>query len=725
MPLALFKPKPEIKQEEETKALEKEPIIHDASPDFSQSALKSLGKALGLAASLNSEIVSPFHLLKILSNTKEIKSVLSNLKADIADFNKSLDLHLQSVSNKSNYTLFSPGLKKILLLAHQISYQEGSPKVENSHLFYATIFFPETLEFSSKLNLDLKTIEEFLGQKKALSEETPALNRISKDLSFASFKNPSPFVGREKEVESIIRILLKSEKSNIILVGEHGVGKSAVVESLAQKIKTIPALSNSKIKSLDTETLFSSQTNLNNFGSSLIEESSTTSERFILVLDNISLLDNQGQVQALNTFLSHLLKNQKNSLILVASPAFYNEFLKNSTIINNYFEKITLEEPLLEDSKGIAGLKAIKIESYQKVKFGESAVDQAVELTKRYLHKPLPQGAIDLLEEAAAQKSFQKENLVSIDDIKKVVSSKTGIPLATLTVSEKDKLINLENILALHVIGQEQAVKKVSEAIRRSRSGLKDNKKPIGSFLFLGPTGVGKTELARNLAKIFYNDSNAFVRLDMSEFSEPHTTQRLIGSPPGYVGYEEGGQLTNPILEKPYSLILLDEIEKAHPKVFDIFLQILDDGRLTDSKGQTVDFKNTIIIGTSNIASEKIFELTPEQLKTFNPIPDLLNYFRPEFINRFDEIIVFNPLTTQDLIKIARLKIEELSERLKEKNIKIEVSDSRLEDLVKKSYNSSFGARPLERILRDKLENEIAKKLIDGSLLPGSTVKWE
>lgn len=717
MPLALFKPKPEEKLEE-TKTIEKEPMLVDVINDFSPTALKSLGSTLTLASSLNSEVAAPFHLLKILSSTKEIDSILVNLKINKNDFNKNLASYLQSSSHKPNYTLFSPALKKIVLLAHQISFQMGSPKTENTHLFYATLLFPETYEFSSKINLNLKNIEDFIGQKSVTQNETPALNRISSDLSLASLKNPTPIIGREKETENLIRILLKSEKSNIILVGEHGVGKTALIESLAQKTKF-------KIKNLDTETLFSSQANLNNFGISLIEEISASSGKIILVLDNISLLDNPGQIQALTNFLSHLLKNNKISVILISSPSFYNEFLKTSAIINNYFEKITLEEATLEDSKKIAHIKALKIEEYQKIKFNESAVNQAVELSKRYLHKPLPQAAIDLLEEAAAQKSLQKGNLVSDDDIKNIVSSKTGIPLATLTTSEKDKLINLESVLSLRVIGQDEAIKKVSQAIRRSRAGLKDNKKPIGSFLFLGPTGVGKTELARNLAKIFYNDSNAFVRLDMSEFSEPHTTQRLIGSPPGYVGYEEGGQLTNPILEKPYSLILLDEIEKAHPKVFDIFLQILDDGRLTDSQGKTVDFKNTIIIATSNASSEKLFELAPEQLKTFDPIPELLNYFRPEFINRFDEIIVFNPLTTPELIKIARLKIEELSERLKDKNIKIEVSDVRLEKLVKESYNPAFGARPLERIIREKLENEIAKKLIDGSLLPGSTVKWE
>lgn len=724
MPLALFKPKTESKPDEQTEIRQTEPLLVDIVKDFSPSALKSLGSTLTLASSLNSEVATPFHLLKVLSNTKEIASILTNLKIDKTNFNKTLEAHIKNSGAKNNYTVFSPALKKIILLAHQISFQMGSPKVENTHLFYAALLFPEIIEFSSQIT-NLQNIEEFITQKSGYQNETPALNKISSDLSLSSLKNPTPIIGREIESENLIRILLKSEKSNIVLVGEHGVGKTALLDSLPLKIKSTPALSSSKIKNLDTQTLFSSQSNLNTFGTGIIEETAASSGKIIIILDNISLLDSPGQIQALTNFLSHLLRNPKISVILISSPSFYNEFLKNSAIINNYFEKISLEEPSFEDSKKIARLKALKIEGYQKIKFDEKAINSSVDLTKRYLHKPLPQSAIDLLEEAAAQKSLQKGNLVSDSDIKNIVSSKTGIPLATLTVSEKDKLMNLENILSLHVIGQQEAIKKVSEAIRRSRAGLKDNKKPIGSFLFLGPTGVGKTELARNLAKIFYNESSAFVRLDMSEYSEPHTTQRLIGSPPGYVGYEEGGQLTNPILEKPYSLILLDEIEKAHPKVFDIFLQILDDGRLTDSQGKTVDFKNTIIIATSNVASEKLFELTPDQIKSFDPTPELLNYFRPEFINRFDEIIVFNPLTTPELIKIARLKIEEISERLKDKNIKIEVSNTRLEKLVKDSYNPAFGARPLERIIREKLENEIAKKLIDGSLLPGSIVKWE
>lgn len=706
MPLALFKPKPIEKKEEEVQTKPFEPSLSDITNDFSQNALRSLADTLSFASSLKCETATPFHLLSVLSRSKEIDPLLSNLKIAKNIFSQNLTPFLQKNAKNPNYILLSPAVKKIILLSHQISYQMGSPQVENTHLFYAALLFPETYEFSGRINLNLKDVEDFIGQKSAVPE-TPALNKISSDITLSSLKNPALLIGREKEIENLTRILLKSEKSNIVLVGDHGIGKSVLVQSLGQKIQT-------KIKNIDTETLFSSESNLNNFGQNLIEETSSLPGKIILVFDNISLLNNPGQVHALTTFLSHLLKNPKISVILVSSPAFYNEFLKTNTLVNNYFEKIVLSEPPLEESKKIARLKALKIESYQKTKFDENAINSSVDLTKRYLHKTLPQGAIDLLEEAAAQITLQKGQVVTEEDIKKIVSSKTGIPLTTLTVSEKDKLINLESVLALHVIGQPQAIKKVSEAIRRSRAGLKDNKKPIGSFLFLGPTGVGKTELARNLAKIFYNDNNAFIRLDMSEYSEPHTTQRLIGSPPGYVGYEEGGQLTNPILEKPYSLILLDEIEKAHPKVFDIFLQILDEGRLTDSKGQTVDFKNTIIIATSNIRADPA-----------NPIPELMNYFRPEFINRFDDIIVFNPLSTEDLIKIARLKIEEVSERLKDKNIKIEVSDARLEKLVKESYNPSFGARPLERIIREKLENEIAKKLIDGSLLPGSTVKWD
>lgn len=727
MPQAVYKPKTENLEEPQTEIKTPQPIIVDVSDNYSQSTLITLKEALNIAESLGQEQVSPLHLLKALTSSSSLKPIFSNLNVSPVTLSSAVSEFTPKSTAKPNIVIFSPSLKKLLLAAFLIAQKGNSQKVENLHLFYAAISSPETAPALSKINLNLAKLEEFMGQNSA-PPDTPSLNRVSQDLTIKSLKTPSIIIGRGKELEIITRILIQRGKPNILLLGEHGVGKTTLVESLAQNLNknNITALRNSRVKMLDIETLFSSSENLNRLGPQIIDEASSANNKLILVFDKISFLQNPSQVQALITFLSHLLKNEKISIILISDPTFYNEYLKNNSLINNYFEKITVEEPSLETAIEIAREKALSLESFHHVKFDPKSIETAVTLSKRFIiTSVLPQKAIDILEEAAAQKSLKKESLVTDTDIKILLSEKTGIPLGQITTSEKEKLTNLESILEGSVVGQEEAVKKVSEAIRRSRAGLKDNKKPIGSFLFLGPTGVGKTELAKTLAKTIFNDEKAFVRLDMSEYSEPHTTQRLIGSPPGYVGYEEGGQLTNPVLEKPYCLILLDEIEKANPKIFDIFLQVLDDGRLTDARGQTADFKNTIIIATSNIASDQLLNLSPQEVKSFNILPELLKNFRPEFINRFDEIVVFNPLTEKELVQIARLKIKDLENRLKEKNIHLEVTDSKLEQLVKESYDPSFGARPLERMIREKLENPIAKKLIDGSLLPGSTVKWD
>lgn len=735
----LFNTKPSSLEEEASQPNQAaQPIIIDVAENFSTSALKTIKVAFEIAAALSSEEVNSFHILKALSDSPDVKAVFINLQINKNLFDTTLQNYLKKNSGKIDTVVLTPHLKKMLLLSHQICQKTGSGKVENIHMFFAATCLPESAELTAKLNIDLSKLEEFMNKNTSPSSqsETPSLNRLSEDLTVKYLRTPTNIIGREVELENIIRILIRRERNSVLLVGEHGVGKSALIEDLAQNLNKFssPALQNAKVKLLDVATLFASPENLNKNGPKIIEEASSSSAKMILIFDKISFLQSQNQAQALTNFLQQLLKNSNISIVLIATPSFFNEYLKNNSLVTNYFEKILIEEPAVETNLEIAKQKALQIESFHDVKFDEAAVNSAVTLAKRYLTSSfLPQKAIDLLEEAAAQATMKKQNSVSENDIKILLSQKTGIPMANLTVSEKEKLTNLEEILGQSVIGQEAAVKAVAQAIRRARAGLKDNKKPIGSFLFLGPTGVGKTELAKTLAKTIYNDEKAFIRLDMSEYSESHTTQRLVGSPPGYVGYEEGGQLTNPILEKPYSLVLLDEIEKAHPKVFDIFLQVLDDGRLTDAQGRTVDFKNTIIIATSNIASDRLFDITPEQLKSFDRkkffdtilLPELLKYFRPEFINRFDEIVVFNPLTTSELVKIARLKISGLEERLKEKGIKLEISDAKLEKLVKDSYDPSFGARPLERILRDKLENEIAKKLIDGSLLPGSTVKWE
>jgi len=513
------------------------------------------------------------------------------------------------------------------------------------------------------------------------------------------------------------------------------------VYGLISKIKAslVPeSLLNTKLLKIDLQTLLGNQDSFSKFGPKVLEEIENTG-RGIIFLNEVEFLTAPLQKQMLLGFMQMIIKNTKSLVICATKTSFYHENLQNSPIINEFFEVIKVDETTADLNLAILKQEAIKIEKFHNVKIDEKTFDVVIDLAKRYLTKSyFPQKAISLLEEAASLASLNKAQSVTPDIVKQVVADKTGVPVQELSVSERERLVNLQDEFKKFIIGQDAAVLAVSEAIKRSRAGLRDPKKPIGSFLFLGPTGVGKTETARVLAKLFFSNEKAFVRLDMSEFSEAHTVQRLLGSPPGYVGYEEGGQLTNPVLERPYSLILLDEIEKANPKVFDIFLQVLDDGRLTDSQGRTADFKNTILIFTSNIGSDEILQKIQGQSngQTGRSVPttemglpreELINilrdYFRPEFINRFDDIVIFNSLGVPELVKIAKLKIQRIQENLKEKGIGLEISDERLEKMVSAAYDPAFGARPIERMLREQVENKIAHSIIAGELNDGDVVK--
>lgn len=695
--------------------LEKEPEkvsgrVIDISENFSDEALDAIKEAAKLAYLQKSRYITLNHLCDALSLKKNIGLIENETKEVF-----------------TGITLFSPEFKKILFGAYFLGKQEAGGKVENRHLQNSLALLPEMENLISEIPP--------LVSGKAINFQMPqTLKKFAKDLTGPSTSSDVSFFEREEELEHILRILSRENKHHIILIGEIGSGKSAISNGLAQLLvkKEIPSFQGSRILKLDLSSLFSSPQNFNNYGPKIIEETATL-PKIIFFLDGVSLLAGSQPISLLSSFLQNLEKQAEVLFILPITPSFYNQFLSQNPYFSTLFETIKIEEMSPSLTEKILASQGPRMEKFHRVKIEEDVFAQTAILAKRYLSGTLPQKAISLLEEACASISLQKKINVTLDDIKNIVAQKTGIPIQSLTVSEKEKLNNLEIILSEFVIGQSEAIKKISQALRRARAGLKDPKKPIGSFLFLGPTGVGKTELAKTLAKTFFDDEKAFIRLDMSEYSESHTSQRLIGSPPGYVGYEEGGQLTNPIIERPYSLILLDEIEKAHPRIFDLFLQVLDDGRLTDSQGKTVDFKNTLLIFTSNIASEEIFanseNLAEESFdrKTFfeNKImPIIRGFFRPEFINRFDDIILFNPLTPKELVEIAKLKLKELNKRLLEKKIKVEISAEKLSQLVASSYNPSFGARPLERAIREQIENVIAQKIIGGEIKEGETIRW-
>lgn len=537
-------------------------------------------------------------------------------------------------------------------------------------------------------------------------------------------------VGYDVLYKRLCRIITKRGVNNAIIVGEEGVGKSRVGLGLAFK-------GGYELLKLQTDVLsevifsYNTEKEVLNKIKSLFRELDNT----IIFIDDISILCSTEHLfhHRFLSIIKMLLENHKVSVVATIDQASYRQFIEKDALISKHFETIRVIEPNENVAVQIVENYLPIYEKNYKLKINPTLSTNFVSLSNRYIYsKKQPAKALNLLDEVCAFVHDLGEKIVNIGHIKEVISERTGIPMNEINVSDMEKLQNLESILEMNVKGQEHAVKKVARVIRRSRAGIKDPRRPIGSFLFIGPSGVGKTFMAKTLTKTVYNDENALIRIDMSEFSESHNVQRLIGAPPGYVGFEEGGQLTNPVWERPYSLILLDEIEKAHPRVFDIFLQVIDEGRLTDGQGKTVDFNNTIIIATSNIGIDYMVkrfeeigdEVLSEEFIREEMYPLLLGYFRPEFLNRFDEIILFRPLQKEDLANIARLSIHELNERLLEKEIVIEIADEILHQFIAEYYNPKFGARPLKRAIRENIEDAIAHKIVFGEIEKGSKIVW-
>lgn len=700
----------------------------DTAKLYTKESFQMLVKAGKLAFSLKHFYLTTPHVFYVFLNSPYSKNIktgkLEEIKKDTYEKIKSLPQ-----PKFQGLVFFEPKLKEVLINAYTIARRNNFPKIEPQHLLLSLLGSDMLKDITVKYNLDESKLEENSKNKMNLgsyvSQNLPFIEDLT---SITSGVNSFNLIGRENELNQIIRVFGRQSKNNCLIVGEDGVGKDALVYGLISKIKarqTPESLFDLKILKLDLQTLFASPESFSRLIPKVLENMEN-SGRAIVFLNEIEFLNNPQQKQMLVTLVQLIQKNTKNSIICSVKTNFFHENLENNPVFKEFFEIVKVEEPTPAENIAILRKEAKTIEQFHNVKIEENVFEVTVDLAKRFLTKVyFPQKAISLLEEAATLASLRKTGVVTTEVVRQVVADKTGVPVQELSVSERERLINLDEEFKKFIIGQDRAVLAISEAIKRSRAGLRDPKKPIGSFLFLGPTGVGKTETARVLAKLFFNNEKAFVRLDMSEFSEPHTVQRLLGSPPGYVGYEEGGQLTNPVLERPYCLILLDEIEKAHPKVFDIFLQVLDEGRLTDSQGRTADFKNTILIFTSNIGSDEILDKLQQKstLPREELIATLRNYFRPEFINRFDDIVIFNSLGITELVEIAKLKIQRIQENLKEKGIKLEISDERLKAMVTTAFDPAFGARPIERMLREQVENKIAHSIIAGELNDGDTVK--
>lgn len=637
-------------------------------------------------------------------------------------------------------------------------------------------------------------------------EEVSALEKFGTDMTEKASENAyDPMIGREDVLERVIQVLSRRTKNNPVLTGEPGVGKTAVVEGLAQRISDgeIPAnLRNKRIVAMDLVGMLSGARFRGDFEERMktFLEEAEADGNVILFIDELHMIMGAGAGASETMDAANILKPilARGGLQVIGATTLreYRRYIEKDAAFERRFQPVAVEEPDQEDAVRILmGLKG-KYESYHGLAITEEAVRAAVRLSARYIQdRFLPDKAVDLMDEAASriktrglttppylldleheikrigkekkkaadaqeyeraavlrdsqnalvkeltakQAEWQKKQCsrVGAEDIAQVVASWTKIPVTMLTEDETEQLRTLESTLHSRVIGQDDAVTAVAKAIRRGRTGVADPDRPVGSFLFLGPTGVGKTELCRAMAEVMFHDENAMIRLDMSEYMEQYTVSKLIGSPPGYVGYDEGGQLTEMVRKKPYSIILLDEIEKAHPDVWNTLLQILDDGRLTDAQGRTVSFKNTIIVMTSNIGAREITgksslgfarnDESEEERREENIRSRVMEAvkmtFRPEFINRLDEVIVFHPLRQEDVRKIAELQITKLTERMKKQGVALRVDESAVELLAEKGYAPAFGARPLKRTIQSMLQNAVADRILDGKPQEGEALE--
>ena len=721
------------------------------------------------------------------------------------------------MDTKADEVDFTPRAKRIIENSRRESKRMGQNYVGTEHILLSLMREIDSVAVRILIDANIDPQRIFADLLKLLSEDspvspfrendemneknsdTPTLNQYGKYLTtLAKEGKLDPVIGRDSEITRIIEILSRRTKNNPVLIGEPGVGKTAVVEGLAQMIvdsKVPEVLKNKKVVSLDMSAMIAGAKYRGDFEERLKKSLNEIKQNgnIILFIDELHTIigagSAEGAMDAAN-ILKPLLSRGEVQIIGATTLSEYRKYIEKDSALERRFQSVIVDEPSTEDTINILkGLKD-KYEAHHKVKISEDAIEAAVNLSKRYINdRFLPDKAIDLIDEACSKiklksvtmpekvtklekeikkvnkdkeeaiiaqsfedaakfrdkekelkkkleeeknkwkKSEQKnEALVTSEDICDVISSWTKIPVSKLTKKESEKLKELDTKLKERVIGQDEAVEALARAIKRARVGLKDEKRPIGSFIFLGPTGVGKTELTKALAENLFGDENSMIRFDMSEFMEPHSVSKLIGSPPGYVGYDEGGQLTEQVRRKPYSIILFDEIEKAHPDVFNILLQILEDGRLTDSNGRTVSFKNTVIIMTSNIGARSITEnktigfmsktdATKDYEKTKNEVMDeLKRAFRPEFLNRLDDIVVFKKLSEESVEKITRLMLKDFEKLVENKNIKISIDESLVKFIAKTGFDTVYGARPLRRAIQSNVEDKFAEKMLDGEI---------
>lgn len=784
---------------------------------FTESAQKTIYLAQEVARELRHSQAGTEHLLMGLIEGEDglASEILEEYGIDYDDV-RDMVLSMIGLGMVDSFKGFTPRSKRVFELSIEEARNLSQNYVGTEHILLGIIREGEgvaAIILSNLLDMSLDNFaEEIIRRINGEGEEDytgdeDALEKYGRDLTvMAKDGKVDPVIGRNKEIERVIQILSRRTKNNPCLIGEPGVGKTAIAEGLAQKIVSgeVPdTLKNKKLVSLDLSSMLAGTKYRGDFEERIkqVIEEVRTRQNVILFIDEIHMMvgagASEGSMDAANILKPVLAKGELQT-IGATTIEEYRKYIEKDSALERRFQPVKVEEPTGEDA--IAILKGLRdrYEAHHGVKITDEAIEAAVELSTRYIaDRYLPDKAIDLIDEASSrvrlklstppeeintleskleelckekeeavsnqnferaakirddEQSLKKElkekrenwnrqkqsgsSEVGYDDIADVASLWTGIPVRKLSIEESEKLLNLEETLHKKVVGQNEAVSALSSAVRRARVGLKDPKKPIGTFIFVGPTGVGKTYLAKSLAESLFGDEKAMIRLDMSEYMEKHSVSRLIGSPPGYVGYEEGGQLTESVRRRPYSVVLLDEIEKAHPDVYNILLQLLDDGRLTDSKGRIVDFKNTVIIMTSNVGADRLKKQSigfgtsdkskqdGEELKLTrkNINAELKRVFRPEFLNRIDETIVFHPLSQDEISEVVDIMVEELGKKLGSLEIKIEVSDEAKRHIGLKGYDKEFGARPLERMIKTSVENGLSEEILKGNIKSGDDI---
>lgn len=797
---------------------------------FTPSAKNVLALAQEQAKYFHHHAVGTEHLLfaLVLENDgvagktlRQLTVTPEDVKEEIERFTGYGSLNANAAGQKDTYLPYSPKAKQILTFAGDEAKRLGAMKIGTEHILLGLLHEDDVLasRIITNLGLSLSKTRQVLLKKMGISEATikrraaankrtsekkgtPTLDSLARDLTQAASEGRmDPVVGREKEVRRVIQILSRRTKNNPVLIGEPGVGKTAIAEGLAQRIidHNVPSdMYSKRLMMLDMGSLVAGTKYRGEFEDRLkkVIDEIYHDGNVILFIDELHTLIGaggaEGAIDASN-ILKPALARGELQLIGATTLDEYQKYIERDAALERRFATIQVDEPTPEEAEEILkGLRS-RYEEHHGVTITDEALHDAVVLSSRYITgRFLPDKAIDLVDESAAKvrlnaadnlspsdklqqelddligkkekaienqdfekaanyredemglkakleklsdddTGIRKDIKVTGEDVAQVVSEWTGVPLTQMQKSESARLVNLEKILHKRVVGQEEAISAISRAIRRARSGLKDPNRPIGSFLFLGPTGVGKTELAKALAEAVFGSEDNMIRVDMSEYQEQYTTSRLIGSPPGYVGYDEGGQLTEKVRNKPYSVVLFDEVEKAHPDIFNVLLQVLDDGYLTDSKGRRVDFRNTILILTSNLgatalrdeksvgfgAKEASQDYTAMRSRI---LEEMKRFFRPEFLNRIDETVVFHALNKKELRQIVKIMSKTVIDRLGEQEINVKITNAALDTVAAAGFDPAYGARPIRRAIQTQIEDRISESLLTGQIKSGDSI---